>query len=98
MTALTDDLKVYLGRPWRPFAKTVFINTKLGQHIRPEGWHNWNKPDAEKTTFYAEYKSKGPGASANTRVAWARQLNSKEAKKYKPELILAGDDKWAPKK
>ncbi|MDX5436960.1 MAG: pectinesterase family protein [Pontibacter sp.] len=98
VTAADPNLKVYLGRPWRPFAKTVFINTKLGSHIRPEGWHNWNKPDAESTAFYAEYRSKGPGASPGTRVAWAKQLSSKDARKYKPELVLSGEDKWQPKK
>ncbi|RNI21963.1 pectinesterase family protein [Rufibacter latericius] len=97
-TAAPEATKVYLGRPWRPYAQTVFLNTELGTHILPEGWHNWNKPDAEKTALYAEYKSTGPGAAAEKRVAWSKQLSRKEAKKYKPELILAGDDKWNPTK
>ena len=79
--------KVYLGRPWRSFAKTVFINCELGDHIRPEGWHNWNKPYAEKTTFYAEYGSKGPGAEGQ-RVKWSHALKEKELKKYTPENVL----------
>lgn len=94
ITASDKDLKVYLGRPWRPYAKTVFINTTLGSHIRPEGWHNWSKHEAEKTTLYAEYKSKGPGASPKTRVSWSKQLTAKEVKKYKVEQILSGDDRW----
>ncbi len=81
--------KVYLGRPWRSFAKTVFINCDLGDHILPEGWHNWNKPYAEKTTFYAEYGSKGPGAAtADKRVRWSHQLKARELKKYTPENVL----------
>ena len=98
VTASTNDLKVYLGRPWRPYAQTVFIRTNLGKHIRPEGWHNWKKPEAEKTAFYAEYKSKGAGASPETRVDWSKQLKSREAKKYDPKLVLAGDDHWQPQK
>ena len=27
--------KVYLGRPWRPYAATAFINCEFGNHIRP---------------------------------------------------------------
>ena len=54
---------VYLSRPWRPFAQAVFIHCDLGKHILPVGWHNWNKKDAEKTVFYAEYDSYGPGAN-----------------------------------
>ncbi|WP_299987470.1 pectinesterase family protein [uncultured Pontibacter sp.] len=96
VTAADDKLKVYLGRPWRPFAQTVFLNTKLGQHIRPEGWHNWNKPEAEQTAFYAEYNSSGLGAMPEKRVAWAKQLTDKEAKRYTVETILAGKDNWKP--
>ena len=81
--------KVYLGRPWRSFAKTVFINCELGDHILKEGWHNWGKPYAEKTTFYAEYGSKGPGAaSKKERVKWSHQLKNKDLGKYTPENVL----------
>jgi len=57
----------YLGRPWRPFAKTVFLYCELGNIIHPEGWNNWGKPDAEQTTYYGEYKNTGPGAATGKR-------------------------------
>lgn len=79
--------KVYLGRPWRSYAKTVFINCELGCHILPEGWHNWDKPYAEQTTFYAEYGSKGPGASIS-RVSWSYELLPEDLKKYTPENVM----------
>lgn len=72
----------YLGRPWRPHAKTAFINCFLDKHIHPEGWHNWNKPEAEKTAFYAEYGSRGPGARPAERVGWSHVLTDKETKTY----------------
>lgn len=84
--------KVYLGRPWRIYAKTVFINCEMGSHILPEGWHNWDKTEAESTAFYAEYKNTGPGANPEKRVKWSHQLSDEEAKKYSLENIL-GD--WA---
>lgn len=80
--------KVYLGRPWRNFAKTVFIKCYLGNHIKPEGWHNWNKSDAEKNTFYAEYKNNGEGAKTNNRVKWSHQLNDNEIQNYTVANIL----------
>jgi len=83
----------YLGRPWRPFAKTVFIECELGNQIKVEGWHNWNKPDAEQNAFYAEYKNTGPGAATDGRVSWSRQLTDKEAAGYTLEQIFAG---WKP--
>jgi pectinesterase len=98
LTASPEATKVYLGRPWRPYAQTVFLNTQMGAFIRPEGWHNWKKPEAEKTTFYAEYKSKGPGAAPDKREPWSKQLTKKEAKKLTPEAVLAGQDKWNPNK
>ena len=85
--------KVYLGRPWRNYAKVVFIGCEMGVQILPEGWNNWRKTEAEKTTFYAEYNCSGPGYQPEQRAAWAHQLSKKQAKKYTPEKILSG---WIP--
>lgn len=75
-----DDVKqVYLGRPWRPYAHTVFINCDMGSHIRPTGWHNWSKAENEQTARYGEYGSRGEGANQSARVAWAKKLTDKEA-------------------
>lgn len=78
----------YLGRPWRDYAQTVFINCELGNHIKPEGWHNWNKTNAEKTAYYGEYKNLGKGFSPTQRVSWSHQLSTKEAEKYSLENIF----------
>jgi pectinesterase len=79
---------VYLGRPWRPYARTIFISCYLDSHIKPEGWHNWSKPDAEKTTFYGEYNSTGPGANNGSRVKWAHLLSDEDIKKITKEIIF----------
>ena len=85
-----EAAKVYLGRPWRSYARTVFIDCEMGGHIRPEGWHNWDKPYAEKTAFYAEYGSTGPGAaSAKERVRWSHQLKRRDLQDYEPGKVLA---------
>lgn len=93
ITGNAPENSFYLGRPWRPYAQTVFINCFLDKHIKPEGWHNWNKPDAEKTAFYAEYKSHGPGAFPGRRVSWSRQLSEEKAAALTPEEILG---QWIP--
>lgn len=85
----------YLGRPWRDYAKTVWIDCYMGTHIKPEGWHNWGKPNAENTTFYAEYNTSGPGAS-NKRVNWAKKLSKKESETFTIENVLKGSDNWIP--
>ncbi len=98
ITGNAKEHSVYLGRPWRPFAKAVFIDCEINSTIKPEGWHNWNKPDAEKTTFYAEFNSKGSGAGISTRVPWSHQLTKEEKKKYTLQNILGGKDHWNLKK
>ncbi|MDG4716796.1 pectate lyase [Winogradskyella marincola] len=88
ITADKDVDKVYLGRPWRVYAQTVFMNCELGKHILPIGWHNWSKPEAEKTAFYAEYENKGEGYKPSERVEWSHQLTKREAKKYTLKNVL----------
>ena len=93
LTADKDVDKVYLGRPWRPFAATIFMDCELGKHIRPEGWHNWNNAKNEETARYAEYGNKGEGASTKNRVKWSKHLTKKEAAKV-TLLDAFGEDCW----
>lgn len=88
LTAEEGVNEVYLGRPWRIYAKTVFINCEMANHIKPEGWHNWSKQEAEKTTYYAEYQSTGEGSNSEKRVSWSHQLKKRQAKKYTIKKIL----------
>jgi pectinesterase len=85
-----------LGRPWRPYSRVVYINTELPADLNPAGWNNWNNPANEKTAYYAESNSTGPGASPSTRVPWSHQINPAEAKQYLPATFLRGDDNWQP--
>ncbi|HLP78476.1 MAG TPA: pectinesterase family protein [Candidatus Paceibacterota bacterium] len=89
-------VKTYLGRPWRNFANTVFMNTEMSEVVRPEGWHNWKKPEAEKTARYAEFNNSGPGADPKSRVPWIKQLIADEAKMLTPANVLGGSDSWNP--
>ena len=88
--------RVYLGRPWRPYAAVLFTGCEMGSHIRPEGWHNWGKASNEETARYGEYKNKGKGADTEGRVAWSHQLSRKEASKYDIKHVLGGNDDWNP--
>ncbi len=87
-----EGASYFLGRPWRPYTKTVFINCELSSIIKPQGWHNWNKPDAEQTSFYAEYKNHGAGAGATQRVPWSHQLTDAQASAYTLNNIFNGWD------
>ena len=92
ITAAGDVTSVYLGRPWRPFAMTVFMNCELPEEIHPAGWENWRNPENEKTARYAEYNNRGEGSSTTGRVKWAKVLNKKEAKKITRANVLKDFD------
>lgn len=85
--------KVYLGRPWRDYGYTLFMNCQLPRQIRPEGWHQW-RPEAVKTARYMEYNNTGEGAATDKRVPWSRQLTKKEASKITLEAVFAINDTW----
>ena len=74
----------------------IFLHTEMDAVVRPEGWHNWGRPEREKTVRYAEFASTGPGAASDKRVSWAKPLTKKQAPKITPENVLGGVDNWQP--
>ena len=98
ITAGPDLVKgFYLGRPWRPHAATAFLRCELPAQLRPEAWHNWGKPESEKTARYAEYRNTGPGAAdLSHRAPWGKQLTDTEAANYTVHAVLGGSDGWNP--
>lgn len=89
-------VKTYLGRPWREFAATTFLRTEMAAVVRPEGWHNWDKPEAEKRARYAEFANTGPGAVTTFRAPWSRLLATGAPGGLTPAAVLAGPDNWDP--
>ena len=97
ITADKNVTKVYLGRPWRDYGYTLFMNCELPAVIRPQGWHHWQK-EREQTARYMEYNNRGEGAATNERVSWSRQLTKKEAQQITPQQVLSINDTWNPEK
>lgn len=95
LTAAPNVNKVYLGRPWRDYGYTLFMNCDLGKHIRPEGWHHWQK-EREQTARYMEYNNRGEGSATSNRVAWSKQLTKKEAQNVSLTTVMAKSDTWTP--
>ena len=85
--------KVYLGRPWRDYGYTLFMNCELPRQILPEGWHHWQK-EREQTARYLEYNNRGEGANPSQRVSWSRQLTPKEAKQVSLTRVFSINDTW----
>ena len=87
-------VKTFLGRPWRPYGSTTFLNCELSDVVKPEGWNDWGKTHA--TIRYAEFNSTGAGANITNRVDWAKKLSADDAKKITVEKVLGGADGWNP--
>lgn len=77
---------VYLGRPWRIYAKTVLIECEIGKHIKVEGWHDWDKEAAHGATYFAEYNCNYMNVAK--RADWIKLLNAGEAREYTKENVL----------
>ncbi|MCC8538918.1 pectinesterase family protein [Xanthomonas axonopodis pv. poinsettiicola] len=93
VTAASGVSRVFLGRPWRPYASVSFISSQLGKHIVPEGWNNWGNAANEATARYSEYQSSGDGANPSRRVKWSRQLTAAQAAALDRNTILGN---WRP--
>jgi pectinesterase len=96
ITGETPEVRAYLGRPWRDYAATIFLDTEMSDVVRPAGWHNWDKPEREATSRYSELGSTGPGASPSGRVGWAKPLGRDAAAALTPLSVLGGSDGWNP--
>jgi pectin methylesterase-like acyl-CoA thioesterase len=101
LTAGEDVTKpVYLGRPWRPYARVIYLNTEMGAHIDPAGWREWHPGETHsiETAFYAEYNSTGPGAHHDQRDLHTHFFSAEEARQFEPAVFLRGSDNWNPAK
>ena len=93
ITADEGVSKCYLGRPWRQYAYTLFMNCEIGGHILPVGWNDWKKDHA--SIRYMEYNNHGAGADTSQRADWSRQLTKKEAKQITLQTVFGDDISWA---
>jgi polygalacturonase len=95
LTAALGAEHIWLGRPWRPYATVIFLNTEMGTHILPEGWREWHPGETHsiETAYYAEYNSTGPGAHPAERDPHTRLLTAAEAARFETKVFLDG---WDP--
>ena len=89
VTAAEGVTKVFLGRPWKSTARTVWLECELPAVIRPEGWRDWHDSARKGAVYYAEWRCTGPGANRSGRVPWSLELTDEEAGEYSPERIFA---------
>jgi pectin methylesterase-like acyl-CoA thioesterase len=93
VTAADSVTSLYLGRPWRDYGYTLFMNCELPGVICPEGWHHWEQ-HREQTARYFEYNNRGEGANPTNRVGWSRQLTKKEAQQITLDRVFQISSSW----
>ncbi|KTS80450.1 pectin methylesterase [Paenibacillus jamilae] len=94
LTAEPDITPVFLGRPWREYAKTVFVDCKMGDHIDPRGWDNWDNVSNEKTVCYQEYGGSDEIALLRKqRVPWADSFEAR-TEAWSKEQVFEGVTFW----
>ncbi len=97
LTTAPEVNSMYLGRPWRPYASTYFIECDLEGNINPQGWNNWGNKDNELTARYGEYGNTGNAASTDERVVWSKVIPEEEAMQLiDPGHIFTRVQKWNP--
>jgi pectinesterase len=86
----------YLGRPWRPFSRVVFVDCEMPASVSPQGWSPWTPGGTIENTYYGERGSVGPGAMVQSRLAGSHQLTAAEAASFATRKFLGGTDHWNP--
>ncbi|XP_019164559.1 PREDICTED: pectinesterase-like [Ipomoea nil] len=97
LKAANPPNKVFLGRPWKEFSRTLIMFSFIDNIVVPEGWSPWKGNFALDTCWYAEYKNRGPGASTDKRVKWKgykRNISPEVAKQFTPGPFLMADEEW----
>ncbi|KAK8509820.1 hypothetical protein V6N13_093665 [Hibiscus sabdariffa] len=97
LASSNTSFKTYLGRPWKEYSRTVYMQNSIGSLIDPAGWMAWNGDFALSTLYYAEYDNSGPGSNTSSRVTWSgyHKINATDAANFTVSGFLVGDA-WLP--
>ncbi|XP_073283752.1 probable pectinesterase/pectinesterase inhibitor 7 [Primulina huaijiensis] len=93
----TTNIKTYLGRPWKEYSRTVYMQSYIGSSINPAGWSVWSGDFALNSSYYAEYDNRGPGSNTSSRVNWLgfHIINATDAVNFTVSSFIMGQD-WIP--
>ncbi|WJX85106.1 pectinesterase [Trifolium repens] len=97
LAPMIGTVKTYLGRPWKEYSRTVYLQCFMDSLIDPSGWREWSGDFALNTLYYAEYNNTGPGSNTSNRVTWQgyQVINATDAANFTVSNFLDGDS-WLP--
>jgi len=94
LAAVQSSFRTYLGRPWKQYSRTVYLQSELDSVVDPAGWLEWDGTFALDTLYYGEYQNTGAGAGTSKRVTWKgyRVISSaSEASTFTVGSFIDGD-------
>ncbi|KAI3460788.1 hypothetical protein Pfo_017451 [Paulownia fortunei] len=91
-------IQTYLGRPWKKYSRTLYMQSFMGSLIHPAGWSIWSGDFALNTSYYAEFDNSGPGSNTAMRITWPgfHIVNATDAANFTVSAFLVGDG-WVPR-
>lgn len=97
LVPVESSFPTYLGRPWKEYSRTVYIQSFIDNLIEPAGWLEWSGDFALKTLYYGEYMNTGPGSNTSQRVQWPgyHVMSTSDAQNFTVSRFISGDA-WIP--
>ena len=95
LTGRCEPGKAFLGRPWRAFARTVFLACDMDEHVAPEGFEDWSE-DRRVSDRCGEWRTSGIRADQAPRHPSQKRLTDEEAALITLPEVLSGYDGWRP--
>ena len=97
LTGECPEGRAFLGRPWRKFARTVFLNCQMDAHVAPEGFRDWDE-NRRITARCGEFATEGVRADQGTRHPGQKRLTEQDAMCLNIPEVIGGYDDWRPDK
>jgi pectinesterase len=87
--------KLWLGRPWRPYAQVILKDCLIDAPVDPQGWNDWGDPANRRTARFWEYSCSGKGSDRSGRVTWSKKLSNGRAHRItKDKVFTRTADIW----
>ncbi|KAL4589365.1 hypothetical protein LXL04_002271 [Taraxacum kok-saghyz] len=88
------EVKSFLGRPWRTYSRTVFMESYIDELIDPIGWIQWSEDEGLENLYYGEYGNTGPGSKVDGRAKWPgyHVMDYYDATNFTVSEFIAGEE------
>ncbi len=95
LTGECGDGMGVLGRPWRAYARTLFLDCEMDRKVAPEGFQDWDEKRVI-TWRCGEWHTRGERQDQSTRHPSQWRLTDEEAARITVDSVIGGPDGWHP--